>query len=291
MSNDVAVINGPSLFDNMARHFGMDKRAFEATLKATIMPQNATNEQTAAFLLVCREHKLNPFTKEIYAFPSRGGVQPMVSIDGWMKLINSHPDFDGMEFRDELDGEGNLIAIEAKIYRKGRTHPVTVTEYMVECRRNTDTWKQYPARMLRHKAAIQAARYAFGFAGIYDPDEVERIKEATATVVGNVPPAQLVTDDRQRRYAEAFEQYEDSVRAIKAAIAKFDETGDEDALYTVSETWYGIPTTAQQDLWVSPTNLAKWDGEVKPHHWTTHERDIIKNRLPRDGGNDEGGNL
>ncbi len=31
--------------------------------------------------------------------------------------------------------------------------------------------------MLRHKALIQGARYAFGFAGIYDEDEGERIKD------------------------------------------------------------------------------------------------------------------
>jgi hypothetical protein len=47
---------------------------------------------------------------------------------------------------------------------------------MAECKRDTDTWKKWPARMLRHKAAIQAARYAFGFAGIYDLDEAERMK-------------------------------------------------------------------------------------------------------------------
>ena len=32
--------------------------------------------------------------------------------------------------------------------------------------------------MLRHKAMIQAARLAFGFTGIYDEDEAERIKDA-----------------------------------------------------------------------------------------------------------------
>jgi len=31
--------------------------------------------------------------------------------------------------------------------------------------------------MLRHKAMIQCARLAFGFAGIYDQDEAERIAE------------------------------------------------------------------------------------------------------------------
>jgi hypothetical protein len=33
-------------------------------------------------------------------------------------------------------------------------------------------------RMLRHKALIQAARLAFGFSGIYDQDEAERIVSA-----------------------------------------------------------------------------------------------------------------
>ena len=35
-----------------------------------------------------------------------------------------------------------------------------------------------PRRMLRHKAMIQCARLAFGFGGIYDQDEAERIVEA-----------------------------------------------------------------------------------------------------------------
>ena len=30
--------------------------------------------------------------------------------------------------------------------------------------------------MLRHKALIQCARYAFGFAGLIDPDEAERMR-------------------------------------------------------------------------------------------------------------------
>ena len=34
--------------------------------------------------------------------------------------------------------------------------------------------------MLRHKALIQCARIAFGFAGIYDEDEGQRIREAEA---------------------------------------------------------------------------------------------------------------
>ena len=43
--------------------------------------------------------------------------------------------------------------------------------------------------MLRHKALIQCARYAFGLSGIVDPDEAERIIAATeAPPAPPVPP-------------------------------------------------------------------------------------------------------
>src|SRR5690625_4254871 len=47
---------------------------------------------------------------------------------------------------------------------------------MSECKGVSDPCKRWPNRMLRHKATIQAARYAFGLSGIIDPDEAERIK-------------------------------------------------------------------------------------------------------------------
>ena len=171
-----------SVLMDMATRYGMEPAAFEATLRATVMPSNkeVTREQFAAFLLVAKEYRLNPLTKEIYAFPGKGdSIQPIVSIDGWMRMINNHPDFDGMEFVDNLAENGRIVSITCKMFRKDRSHPVSVTEYMDECKRPTDTWQKWPARMLRHKAAIQAARYAFGFSGIYDEDEATRIVDVT----------------------------------------------------------------------------------------------------------------
>jgi hypothetical protein len=64
---------------------------------------------------------------------------------------------------------------------------VTVTEYLAECRRDTGPWKSHPRRMLRHKAMIQAARLAFGYGGIYDQDEAERVMGEAERV--EAPPA------------------------------------------------------------------------------------------------------
>lgn len=233
---DTAVTTVPqgerrSVLVSMASRFGMEPQAFEATLRATVVPANASREQFAAFLLVAKEYGLNPLTKEIYAFPTRGGgIQPIVGVDGWANLINSHPSCDGFEFVDSLTDKGELISITCRIYRKDRAHPVEATEYMAECKRATDTWKQWPRRMLRHKALIQAARYAFGFSGIIDPDEWERHPEredeprevrqarpkavvvqapssgsrkALPPIVGEVEAATITTDDAYQAGREA----------------------------------------------------------------------------------------
>lgn len=176
--NALATTQPKSVLVDMAVRFGMEPTAFEATLRKTVVPSECSREQFAAFLLVAKQYSLNPLTKELYAFPAKGGgIVPIVSIDGWMRIINDHPQMDGLEFDDHTDEAGKISSITARIYRKDRAKPIAVTEYMSECKRDTDTWRKWPARMLRHKAAIQAARYAFGFAGIYDPDEGERMAD------------------------------------------------------------------------------------------------------------------
>lgn len=185
---NIATITPPrqSLIAAMASQYQMDPKAFGDTVRATCMPKDASNEEFAAFLMVAKQYDLNPVTREIYAFPKKGGgIQPIVGIDGWMNLINSHPACDGLEFKDEFNAEGALVSITCLIHRKDRKHPTMVTEYMAECKRPTEPWTKWPARMLRHKAAIQCARYAFGFAGIIDPEEAERSPEV---ITGNVAP-------------------------------------------------------------------------------------------------------
>lgn len=167
----------PMLLDYMAGQAGLRPDEFSATVRKTCGMVNASAEEFAAFLMVAREYNLNPLLKEIYAFPAKGGgVVPIVSIDGWVNLVNSHPACDGFEFDVEHNDKGELVAITCRMYRKDRNRPVVVTEYYDECKRNTEPWKM-KHRMLRHKAMIQAARYAFGFSGIYDEDEGARIAE------------------------------------------------------------------------------------------------------------------
>ncbi len=162
-----------SILTKMAARFSVEPNKLLDTLKATAFKGNVTNEQMISLLIVADQYGLNPFTKEIYAFPDKGGVTPVVGVDGWARLCNEHPQFDGMAFAFADDGS----ACTCTIYRKDRSHPIAVTEYMAECKRGTQPWQSHPRRMLRHKAMVQAARLAFGFAGIHDEDEAQRIRE------------------------------------------------------------------------------------------------------------------
>jgi len=159
------------------------------TLKATAFKGHVTDAQMTALLIVANQFGLNPWTKEIYAFPDRqNGIVPVVGVDGWARIINNHAQFDGMEFEQTED------ACTCIMYRKDRSRPVKVTEYMAECKRsNQGPWQSHPRRMLRHKAMIQCARLAFGFGGIFDQDEAERIVErdmGAAEVVSTRPAPQ-----------------------------------------------------------------------------------------------------
>lgn len=182
----IATVDGAaprSVLVDMSKRYGMEPAAFEATVRATCMRPDKngkvpSREEFAAFLLVAKEYTLNPLTKEIYAFAAKGGgIVPIVSLDGWVNLINSHGKLDGIEFSMEHNDKGILISCTCRIYRKDRSKPIEVTEYLAECKRDTDPWKMQH-RMLRHKALIQCARYAFGFSGIYDEDEGEKIASA-----------------------------------------------------------------------------------------------------------------
>ena len=183
-----------------------DGAGLVATLKQTAFKGEVSDSQMTALLVVANQYGLNPWTKEIYAFPDKkNGIIPVVSIDGWARIINSNPAFDGMDFKtseEMVRMEGAEcdapVWTECVIYRKDRTHPTVIREYLDEVYRapfKTDKgyvvkgpWQTHPKRFSRHKSMIQCARMAFGFGGVYDQDEAERIAEKDMGFADVIPP-------------------------------------------------------------------------------------------------------
>lgn len=200
--------------EQLSKHFelGTNTEQLITTLKHTAFSVGrgeVTDAQMVALLIVANQYKLNPWTKEIYAFPDKGAIVPIVGVDGWSRIINSHSQFDGMDF--EQDNEKCTCII----YRKDRSHPIKVTEWHDECYRppfNSNgreikgPWQSHPKRMLRHKAMIQCARLAFGFVGIYDQDEAERIKDSGMPEPVNTPEVDEAVRAELIKNAEAAAQ-------------------------------------------------------------------------------------
>lgn len=188
------------LVEKMAAARCIDPGRFFDVIKHTCMPDNATIEHVAALLLIADKYGLDPLTRQIQAIKTKGGgIQIVVPIDGWAKIVNDRPECDGWEFEDHLDERGNVYAITCRHYRKDRSHPCSVTEYMDECRGQTHSekgvmpWGKWEKRLLRHKAFSQSARLAYGISDILDPDEAERWHQAGALAEAprptELPPA------------------------------------------------------------------------------------------------------
>ena len=133
------IVKKPNVLELMAQKYNLGSQTFMNTLKGTIMKadkngREATNEEVAAFLLVANKYDLNPFTKEIYAFPDkRAGIIPILSVDGFISIANRNPDYNGYELTwsdDEIHIDEHAKKCpewcEVKVFPKDREHlPLT----------------------------------------------------------------------------------------------------------------------------------------------------------------------
>lgn len=216
----------------------VDPTELEQTLIQTAFKSDKqiTREQMGALLIVASQYKLNPWTKEIYAFPDKNkGIIPVVGVDGWSRIINSNSNLNGIEFvfSDKMVRMNKAKVdcpewVDCLIYRKDRDRPTVVREYLDEVYREpmgqngfAGPWQSHPKRFLRHKALIQCARLAFGFVGIYDQDEAERINES-----GSVKTVQGKDETVEPEGYQEFEALHlDNMRALSMEGVEALQTG------------------------------------------------------------------
>lgn len=237
----------------------VDPAELEQTLIQTAFKSSTqiSREQMGALLIVASQYKLNPWTKEIYAFPDKSkGIIPVVGVDGWSRIINSNPNLNGIEFvfSDNMVRMNKAKVdcpewVDCLIYRKDRDRPTVVREYLDEVYREpmganafVGPWQSHPKRFLRHKALIQCARLAFGFVGIYDQDEAERIQENSSV--------KTVQGHTENAVPDGYMEFE-----------------TEHLAHFKSESQYG-----SERLQAAYISLPK--GDCKKHFWTTHSASL-----------------
>jgi hypothetical protein len=153
---------------------------------------------------------------------SRRGVVIVVSVDGWSRIINAHPQFDGMKFFESEPGHDELpLYFECTIFRKDRRVATSVREYMYEAHTGSGAWLTHPRRMLRHKAMVQCARICFGLGGVYEPDEAQRVAQALSESKTKNNSAEfgksLVIPNKIKVSEQGYENAKEKVRINKSA--------------------------------------------------------------------------
>jgi phage recombination protein Bet len=212
MKNELTSPNGA--LSSLASRLDIKPERMVEVLKSTAFKACKNDDQFAALIIVANTYGLNPLLKELYAFPGKGGeIVPIVSIDGWLRIINDHPQMDGMS--DSWADDGSWC--EVTIHRKDRTHPTVHREYLDEVKRNTEPWKQHPRRMLKWKTIIQTGRIAFGFGGIHDEDEgqdvgMRSVNQSSRVVLRDQPiiPVAIVSEDKPDQPDQVAEKEEET---------------------------------------------------------------------------------
>lgn len=144
-----------------ADHLGIN----ETELKTWMDLQNEVPARTMLTLLRMMQNlHLDPLCEEIgFTQYDDGQWQVFITIEGCSKLLNQHPQFNGLVFTQAdtlIDGVPEWM--ECSIYRKDRIVPTTAREYLTEVRGENPIWQKMPRRMLRHRALQQCVRLAIG---------------------------------------------------------------------------------------------------------------------------------
>ena len=166
-------------------------------IKRTVA-EGATDDEIMMFMHLCRTYCLDPFNREIWfiKYAKQGQdlkkVEPtiMTSRDGYLKIADRNPMFDGLvsdvvcqhdKFKRTIEGveheysanRGAITGAYALVYRKDRKYPIYVFAPIAEYRGNSPIWSKYPSAMILKVAESMALKRAFTVSGLVSKEEMD----------------------------------------------------------------------------------------------------------------------
>lgn len=200
--------------------------------------KNVGKADVYTFLVNCKQLNLNPLTKQIYGFVSKGKVVNIISIEGFTEIANRDPAYDGVDFelgpmtekelsytRNEfINGQKSqkIVTVKRKvadwikciIYRNDRHHPVSVTTFFDESNTGTEPWATKPMQMLQNRAFANSVKKAFSINGYLEKEEfMDDVPYPVFVDSGNVPPAPVLSCKPDAVEAEFTESEPPSILA------------------------------------------------------------------------------
>lgn len=246
------------------------------TLNKEIVEKNCaggksiTDEAFTQFAALCKQHKLNPFTREAYILVvGENRFNIMVGKDGYFKMADSNPNYDGMQDGIVIEDKNGsiqhlegcfvppgckLLAGWARAYSKERKYPKYAICSMEEYKGSDKSlWGTKPATMINKVAKCLALRDLFPqtYNGTYDESEINNISEQQNVVT----PTNVVADPQPEKVAEPVKTEVKEVVAKSTTVKKASSESSkvtvmslQDALSSKTKTKSGKETTFEKML-------------------------------------------
>lgn len=169
----------------------------EIDLIKNTVAQHATPDELRMLLYLSKEYGLDPLKKEIYFIKYAGKSTILTSRDGYLKIANGNPAFDGLESdviyqSDKLikrpDGslhleygvdhlafdKSKLSGAFCSVFRKDRSKATTVFVSIRDYyKKGAPIWEQYTNAMILKVAEAMALKRAFSISGLVTKEEIE----------------------------------------------------------------------------------------------------------------------
>ena len=205
-----------------------------ALVKATVC-KGASDDELKLFLGVCARTGLDPFARQIYSLPARGGRATMISIDGFRLIAERSGHYAGQigpewcgedgQWRSVWLGKGEPAAARVGVLRDDFAQPLYAVARMASYRGGTPTWKQMPDVMLAKCAEMLALRRAFPaeLSGLYGTEEMTRATEPETPKNGQPLAGRNRTKRAKKAPAKVVETRKPEPEVVDVETAPVDE--------------------------------------------------------------------
>lgn len=183
----------------------------------------ANDSELKMFLSIAGTYGLDPFLHEIWFMQMRGRNTIITGRDGYLKIANRTPEFDGMSsdvvraadrFVKEGDeikhlyggaNRGEIVGAYAIVYRKDRKHPAYFfAPFREYYKGNSGVWAQYPSAMIQKVAESMALKRAFSISGLVTEEEIGSQEQQVEQLKTSMFPND---EERKKALAQMWKRY------------------------------------------------------------------------------------
>ena len=102
-----------------------------------------TDQELNQGIALIAKFDLDPIAREIYVKRTpEGRTLAVVTIDGWVKILDRCDHYDGFRQLHRTDSDGDVVCVETRIYSKNRKYPAAYRAYRTEYEAIAGMWTE-----------------------------------------------------------------------------------------------------------------------------------------------------